>query len=109
MEYLSGKKEILIRKKKRLGNGKFLSLTGAKCFGPEGEKKNFPITCDYWLKDGDTPIDGIEIMKVLNLKAGKDVGKIKNNIKDAILDGKIENNYEDAFKYMMSIKDQLLN
>ena len=61
------------------------------------------------LKNFQPPIDGIEIMKVLNLKAGKDVGKIKNNIKDAILDGKIENNYEDAFKYMMSIKDQLLN
>ena len=60
------------------------------------------------LKNFQPPIDGLEIMKVLNLKAGKDVGKIKNNIKDAILDGKIENNYDDAFKYMMSIKDTIL-
>ena len=61
------------------------------------------------LKNFQPPIDGKEIMKVLDLKAGKEVGEIKNNIKDAILDGKIKNNYEDAFKYMMSIKDQLLN
>ena len=60
------------------------------------------------LKIFQPPIDGSEIMRVLNLKAGKEVGIIKNNIKDAILDGKIKNNYEDAFEYMMSIKDKLL-
>jgi hypothetical protein len=60
------------------------------------------------LKNFQPPIDGKKIMKVLDLKAGKEVGEIKNNIKDAILDGKIKNNYEDAFKYMMSIKDKLL-
>ena len=61
------------------------------------------------LKNFQPPIDGLEIMKVLNLKAGKEVGIIKNNIKDAILDGKIKNDYKEAFEYMMSIKDQILS
>jgi len=61
------------------------------------------------LKNFQPPIDGLEIMEVLNLKAGKEVGKIKNNIKDAILDGKIKNDYKEAFDYMMSIKDQILS
>jgi len=61
------------------------------------------------LKNFQPPIDGLEIMKVLNLKAGKEVGIIKNNIKDAILDGKIKNDYKEAFDYMMSIKDQILS
>tara|TARA_B100000029_G_scaffold197588_1_gene195723 strand:+ start:1480 stop:2895 length:1416 start_codon:yes stop_codon:yes gene_type:complete len=60
------------------------------------------------LKNFQPPIDGLEIMKTLNLKAGKEVGNIKNSIKDAILDGKIQNNYDDAFEYMMSIKDQFI-
>ena len=59
-------------------------------------------------KDLDKIIDGIEIMNTLNITAGREVGKIKNKIKDAILDGKIKNTYEDAFQYMLTIKDQLL-
>ena len=60
------------------------------------------------LKNFQPPISGLEIMEVLNLKAGKEVGIIKNNIKDAILDGKIKNSYEEALKYMMKIKDEIL-
>ena len=61
------------------------------------------------LKNFQPPISGLEIMEVLNLKAGKEVGIIKNNIKDAILDGKIKNDYKEAFDYMMLIKDQILS
>ena len=60
------------------------------------------------LKNFQPPVDGEEIMKVLKLKPGKEVGVIKNNIKDAILDGTIKNDYDEAFEYMMSIKDKIL-
>jgi tRNA nucleotidyltransferase/poly(A) polymerase len=51
-----------------------------------------------------SPIRGDEIMKTFDLKPGKEVGKIKRAIEDAILDGVIENNYDDALKFMMKLK-----
>ena len=47
-------------------------------------------------------------MEKLNLKPGKDIGKIKKEIERAILDGEIGNNYEESFLYMMKIKDKIL-
>ena len=55
------------------------------------------------------PVDGHEIMKKFSLTEGKIVGKIKKDIENAILDEKIKNTYDDAFKYMMKIKDQYIN
>ena len=52
------------------------------------------------IKNWQPPIDGKEIMESLKLKPGKEVGFIKENIKNAILDGKIKNNVNDARAYM---------
>ena len=52
-----------------------------------------------------SPVRGDEIMKIFNLKPGLEVGKIKTQIENAILDGKIANKYNDAFDYMMKIKE----
>ena len=60
------------------------------------------------LRNFQSPVDGIEIMKVLKIKPGKVVGDIKKQIEEAILDGKIANTYDDAFQYMMKIKDQFI-
>ena len=43
-------------------------------------------------------------MEIFDLKPGKDVGKIKNAIEEAILDGEIENDYDAAYKFMMNLK-----
>jgi putative nucleotidyltransferase with HDIG domain len=56
-----------------------------------------------------SPVRGEKIMEVCNLKPSKKVGEIKKLIEDAILDGKIENNYEEAYQYLIKIKDKLLN
>lgn len=53
------------------------------------------------------PISGEEIMETFDLKPCKEVGMIKNAIKEAILDGEIENNYESAFKYMLKLGNKL--
>ena len=60
------------------------------------------------LRNFQSPVSGKEIIEKLNLKPGKDIGKIKKEIERAILDGEIGNNYEESFSYMMKIKDKIL-
>ena len=43
-------------------------------------------------------------MKEFDLRPGKEVGEIKAQIENAIIDGLIKNNYDDAFNYMKNIK-----
>lgn len=52
-----------------------------------------------------SPVRGDTIMEVCGLTEGKQVGRIKHAIEEAILDGKIENSYEAAYDYMLKIKD----
>lgn len=47
------------------------------------------------------PVKGEEIMLTLHLNPCKEVGELKNAIKDAILDGVIANEHDAAFAYMM--------
>lgn len=47
------------------------------------------------------PVDGELIMKTYNLQPCKEVGIIKDAIKEAILDGIIHNNYEEAYSFMI--------
>lgn len=46
------------------------------------------------------PVSGDEIMRFFNIPAGREVGIIKNTIKDAIINGAIENTREEAWELM---------
>ncbi len=55
------------------------------------------------LKNFQPPISGEEIMEYFNIPASITVGNIKNEIKEAILEGIIPNDKEAAKKYMIEI------
>ena len=52
------------------------------------------------IRNFQPPISGEVIMQTYNLPPCREVGLIKDYIKDAILDGKIGNNYAEAFELM---------
>jgi hypothetical protein len=54
------------------------------------------------------PIDGQEIMTTFNLTPCKQVGLIKEAIKNAILEGIIRNDYEEARVYMFKVAQNVL-
>ena len=41
------------------------------------------------------------IMETFNLKPCREIGQIKDAIKEAILEGEIANSYDDAFAFML--------
>jgi hypothetical protein len=61
------------------------------------------------LRNWQPPVRGDQIMALLGLKAGPDVGKIKTAIENAILDGHIPNDYDAAIAYMFEVKDDVLS
>ena len=53
------------------------------------------------------PISGELIMEIFNLNPCREIGIIKDSIKEAILDGKITNNYNEAYNYMLKKAEKL--
>lgn len=48
------------------------------------------------IRNWQPPIGGEEIMQLYNLIPGREIGILKNALKDAIMDGLVENNYQSA-------------
>ena len=59
------------------------------------------------IRNFQPPIDGLEIMQLFNIQPGKEIGILKNAIKDAILDGKIKNDKEEALKFIIKTAKKL--
>lgn len=59
------------------------------------------------IRNFQPPISGEEIMKIFDLPPCKEIGQIKNAIKEAILEGEVENNYNSALIYVLDLGKQL--
>jgi len=59
------------------------------------------------LRNFQPPVSGEVIMKSFGIKPSRQVGTIKNAIKEAILDGEINNNYKEAYSFMLKQAEQL--
>jgi len=59
------------------------------------------------IRNWQPPIDGEMIMQTFQLQPCREVGIIKDAIREAILDGKIPNEFEDAYKMMLEEGEKL--
>jgi tRNA nucleotidyltransferase (CCA-adding enzyme) len=59
------------------------------------------------IRNFQPPVTGEEIMKTFNLKPSREIGVIKENIKEAILEGIIPNEYEAAYELMLKEGEKL--
>ena len=62
LDSLGGAAHIIITNSDHVRDAaRILLFTGAKSWGPLGEKEKFPLDCDGWLQNGDKPISNIEV------------------------------------------------
>jgi hypothetical protein len=59
------------------------------------------------LRNWQPPVSGSDIMDTFNLKEGKEVGVLKNQIREAILEGEIRNSRDEALVYMRKKGEEL--
>lgn len=53
------------------------------------------------IRNWQPPVTGTDIMEAFGLKEGREVGIIKNHIREAILEGDIKNSRDEAYQYML--------
>ncbi|HZV71716.1 MAG TPA: HD domain-containing protein [Saprospiraceae bacterium] len=54
------------------------------------------------LRNWQPPIDGQVIMDTFGIRPGREVGVIKEAIREAILEGELSNDYEEAYSFMLA-------
>lgn len=59
------------------------------------------------VKNFQPPVDGELIMKTFGIGPGKEIGILKNAIKEAILEGEIKNEFEEAYSFMLRKAEEL--
>ena len=70
------------------------------------EEKMIEVEEKDHLRNFQPPISGDEIIQTFNLPPGRIIGEIKEQIREAILDGVIKNDREEAWQLMMKIAQE---
>lgn len=71
------------------------------------EKKMQEIEEKDKLRNFRPALDGEDIMRIFNISPGREVGIIKNEIKEALLDGHVSNEYEALYQYAVNVGKKL--
>lgn len=67
------------------------------------ERKIKEVESRDHVRNFQPPVSGEEIIEAFGIAPSREVGEIKNAIKEAILEGTIKNNHSDAFNLMLEI------
>jgi poly(A) polymerase len=59
------------------------------------------------LRNWQPPVSGEDIMKAFNITPSKEVGLIKNAIREAVLEGEIKNEYGEVYAFMLRKGEEL--
>lgn len=59
------------------------------------------------IRNFQPPVSGLIIMETFDLKPCSEIGVLKEQIKEAILEGEIPNEYDAAFSYMLKIAEKM--
>ena len=70
------------------------------------EQKMIEVEAKDHVRNFQPPISGDEIIQTFNLPPGRIIGEIKEQIREAILEGAIRNDREEAWRLMMTIAQQ---
>jgi poly(A) polymerase len=70
------------------------------------EQKMAEVEAKDHVRNFQPPVTGDEIIQLYDLQPGRIVGEIKDQIKEAILEGQIRNNREEALAFMHKLAEQ---
>ncbi|HEY9562022.1 MAG TPA: tRNA nucleotidyltransferase, partial [Anseongella sp.] len=59
------------------------------------------------MRNWQPPVTGHDIMELFGLKEGREVGTLKNRIREAILDGDIRSNREEALELLKRLGEEM--
>ena len=59
------------------------------------------------IRNFQPPITGEQIMEIFDLKPGREIGVLKEAVKEAILEGEISNDYQTAYQFVVSKAEKM--
>jgi tRNA nucleotidyltransferase (CCA-adding enzyme) len=59
------------------------------------------------IRNFQPPISGEEIMEIFNLKPSREIGVLKEAVKEAILEGEIPNEYQAAYDFVLARAEKM--